>query len=142
MRAELSQWREAQSLPDSRSVWNVEEVLRQAVARRGIVLYREPVAYCKVDYRGACRYFGQLATSMGLLGTRLLKTFPESARLLCDSARGPCTSHNATLTLQTGSDYQSDPNWCKLLDVVERMRSEGWHVCENGWRGKTWLQHR
>lgn len=144
MRADASQWREAQSLADSNSKWISEVVLRQAVARRGIVLYRVPVAYCKVDERGACRYFAQLAASIALIGTTLLQTFPESAHLLCDSARGPCTSQNASLSLhvQTQSDYLSDPNWCQLIDVVESVRSRGKGVCGNGWGGKAWLQHR
>ena len=141
-RANAQQW---QLLRDDRRYtvkkWIDEGVSAHAMSAAGVSVARGAVAYCKVDVQGACRYFGQLARSIELVGGALLHLRPEVAGLLCMAASGPCNATTDTdgsaLLLQTPEDATRDPHWCRLLQEVERARA-----CPSGWQGQKRFQHR
>ena len=137
--ADASQWQIMRD--DDRTMaqpWIPEQIVRLALVRSGVVIAREPVAYCKVSSRGSCRYFGQLSRSLELMGSELLRKYPEAALLLCAGACGPCGNKSAPrLTLQTPEDRARDSNWCQMIDQV---RQAG--VCQHGWGCQLHRQHR
>ena len=146
-RAEALQW---QILRDDHAYfsterWNPERLHGYALQQYGQVnLTRVPIAYCKATATGACRYFGQLATSM-TLEPDLLDRHPEAAARLCQSAPGPCsrrvTAANSSSStfgrmFQTAADRQRDRFWCNLIREVANA-----HVCSS-WGGNVRLAHR
>ena len=137
--ADASQWQIMRD--DDRTMaqpWIPEQIVRLALVRSGVVIAREPVAYCKVSSQGSCRYFGQLSRSLELMGSELLRKYPEAALLLCAGACGPCGNKSAPrLTLQTPEDRARDSNWCQMIDQV---RQAG--VCQHGWGCQLHRQHR
>ena len=146
-RAEALQW---QVLRDDHAYfsaerWNPERLHGYALQQYGHVnLIRVPIAYCKATATGACRYFGQLATSMTLVPD-LLNRHPEAAARLCESAPGPCSrrvmaakssSSAYRRMFQTAADRQRDRYWCNLIREVAAAL-----VCSS-WGGNVRLAHR
>lgn len=69
--------------------WTSEQLTRRAYEKAGANVTRPPLAFCKVNQKGECRYFGQLARN-ARDSPGFLRAHPQTAGLLCKAAGGPC----------------------------------------------------
>lgn len=123
--------------PVCHTAWTSETYQHQAYTLSGIRMVEEPMAYCKVDESGACRYPGELASSLNLQ-PRLLEgrpqlwadssiawKGPQLAWLLCEGLQrcgNPIFQLPAPKSPfpQDDVDKARDPGFCNLRERVQK----------------------
>ena len=97
--------------------WITETLSAKHLAKRGISVRFEPLAYCLLSTEGVCRYPGDLAGSLKVLPRLLLDRPASAAAALCgDLGRGG-TCDPARKVLQTNEWARDDPGWCQLAET-------------------------
>lgn len=102
--------------------WIGETFLRDALRAGGVNTIKQPMAYCKLGVSGACRYAGQLATSLGLVPT-LLEGNSGLAQLVCNRptleqcGRGGRPARDS-IWPQPIKDWKRDPHYCQLRRMI------------------------
>jgi hypothetical protein len=97
--------------------WITETLSAEHLAKRGISVRFEPLAYCILSVEGVCRYPGDLAGSLKVLPRLLLDRPASAAAALCgDLGRGG-TCDPTRKVLQTNEWARDDPGWCQLAET-------------------------